>query len=86
MFVCEKCGGTVHIGDFPFCRGSSADHGAWTGAEEPCAEFVIEHMASDPMTFTSRRKWVREMDKRGFEPTKFRDAPPRGLIFDMGKR
>lgn len=24
--ICERCGEELHIGDFPFCRGSANDH------------------------------------------------------------
>ena len=91
-YVCENCGATVRIGDFPFCKGG---HGQWSGAEEPCAEFFDEHISTEGMTFTSKRAWVREMDRRHHVPATFRSDPmtkiargPTGkLIFlDMGKR
>jgi hypothetical protein len=25
-YICDKCGGTVHIGDWPFCKGGPDDH------------------------------------------------------------
>lgn len=25
--ICERCGGELHVGDFPFCKGRPEDHG-----------------------------------------------------------
>jgi len=94
-YVCEKCGVTVGIGDYPYCKGGHK--GGWSGAEEPCEEFVDDNITSEPegMTFTSKRAWVKEMDRKGFVPAKFRSDPcskiargPTGklMFMDMGKR
>jgi hypothetical protein len=94
-YVCEKCGVTVEIGDYPFCKGGHK--GGWYGAEEPCEEFIDENITSEPggMTFTSKRAWVHEMDKKGHVPATFRSDPnrriargPTGklLFVDMGSK
>ena len=94
-YICEKCGAKVGINQFPFCRGNPSDHGPWSGAEEPCEEFFAEHMSTDGEHYTSKRAWVHDMDKRGFEPAKFRSDPvpkiARGstgklMFLDLGKR
>ena len=37
---CEKCGHTYGIGDFPFCKGSPADHGQMRGFDDPFEPMV----------------------------------------------
>lgn len=32
---CDRCGGTFYEGDFPWCRGSVADHGPMRGFDDP---------------------------------------------------
>mgnify|MGYP001608316453 CR=1 FL=1 len=98
-YRCDRCGGLITIGSFPFCKGSPEDHGKWSGAETPCEEFVDEHITPEleGMKFTSRRAWVREMDKRGHVPATFKSisrfetktsrGPTGKLMFiDMGKK
>jgi hypothetical protein len=92
-YVCEKCGVTVGIGDYPFCKGGHK--GGWYGAEKPCEEFVDDNMAEEPMSFTSKRAWVHEMDKRHQVPATFRSDPVRRIargstgklmFMDMGSK
>lgn len=94
-YICERCGAIVGINQFPFCKGDPAGHGEWAGAEQPCEEFFAEHMSTDGEAYTSKRAWVRDMDRKGFEPAKFRSDPitkisrgPTGrlLFMDLGKR
>ena len=86
-YTCDLCGAEVGIGSFPFCKGDKNAHGQWTGAEQPCEEFFAEHLSTDGEHFTSRRAWVRFMDKHGFEPHKPRETyNPGRIMLDLGKR
>jgi hypothetical protein len=93
-YVCDSCGATVRIGDFPFCRGVAANHGDWTGAEQPCEPFFCEHVSEDGETFTSKRAWARYLDKHNQQPAEYRSeraqhivargSTGQSLFFDMG--
>ena len=39
-YTCEKCGGEVKIGDFPFCRGNKEDHGPMHGFDDAFTPYV----------------------------------------------
>jgi len=94
-WVCEKCGGTVGIGQFPLCKGNYSDHGEWTGAEEPMEAIADEMLTDEPgaATFTSRREMMKFLDKENLQPHTNRDPLPktargtggRMLFFDMHK-
>lgn len=44
--TCEKCGGEVQIGDWPFCHGDPAQHvPAHTFGDLPLEPYVDEHIA-----------------------------------------
>ncbi len=37
---CDVCGGTYREGDFPFCRGNPAGHGAMSGFDDAFEPYV----------------------------------------------
>lgn len=86
-YICDECGGTVHVGDFPFCHGDPSQHGPWQTADHPCEEFVDEMIADEPKRFSSTREWVRYMDKNNIVPRENKtDNHIRGgktLFFDL---
>ena len=87
-YVCEKCGTTVRIGQFPICHGDPAEHGPWTGAEEPMEEMADEHLtdqAGEEKHFTTRRELVRFLDKENLQPHKPRDPLPKTARGSTGK-
>ena len=43
---CEKCHGTVRLGDFPFCKGSKGDHGPMSGFDEAFEPYVDTQILS----------------------------------------
>jgi hypothetical protein len=85
-YVCDKCGSTVKIGDFPFCRGSADDHEPWRGAEEPMEAVYDEMLSTDGEHFTSMRAKVRFMDKHAIVPKETPYTGKRRQYFDLKGR
>jgi hypothetical protein len=95
-WLCDRCGSTVGIGQFPICHGSPTDHGPWKGAEEPMAPEDDEMLTDAPgaMRFTTVGEKVRYMDRHSIVPRRPRDgndigriargSSGRALFFDMG--
>lgn len=92
---CEKCGGTVRIGDFPLCKGRPQDHGPWATQEAPMEALSDWNLSDDedhPAEFTTRRELHKFLDENALQPHTNRDPLPktaRGtgnklLFFDMG--
>lgn len=86
-WLCEKCGATVGIGDFPLCRGSQSDHGAWVGAEEPLTPYEDFDLTSEPgsITISSRGDRRRIMREANLEYKRKPKLSGQTLYFDMGK-
>jgi hypothetical protein len=86
-YICDRCGATVKVGDFPFCRGSADDHdGGWRGAEEPMEAHYDEMLSTDGETFTSMRAKVRFMDKHAIVPKETPYTGKRRQYFDLKGR
>lgn len=64
--ICDRCGVTVQIGDFPFCPHEPAHLGA-IGDSIPGGQ-VIETLGHEPMTFYSKKAILAEADRRGLRP------------------
>jgi len=61
--VCEKCGATIHIGDFPFCPHGTSN---LTVADDSIpGGMTVENMGHEPRTFHSKSEWRRTMKERG---------------------
>jgi hypothetical protein len=60
--ACDKCGGTYYEGEFPFCKGSPADHGKMHGFDEAFEPYVdIQLLSKKDPRCTS----VNEFGQRG---------------------
>lgn len=49
--TCPTCGHELQIGDFPFCNGSTVDHGRYGGgvaADDIPGGMLIEHAICNP--------------------------------------
>jgi hypothetical protein len=63
---CEKCGATLHVGDFPFCP-----HGPYRGnaiGDELVGGFVQEHFGDTPEVFYSKKAMLQRADELGLRP------------------
>ncbi len=81
--ICEKCGKTVSIGDFPFCPHARVErfgHAPLEGFDEM--------ISADGETFTNWGEKLRYMDRHAIEEHKFRGGKRPGEVqyFDQGKR
>lgn len=66
--TCERCGGELHVGDFPFCKGNTTDHarGVSTVIGDE-VDFVQTNGLRHPRRFRSRldhQRWLKENDYR----------------------
>lgn len=70
--ICEKCGGELRVGMFPFCKGNPSDHGYGApldvGDEIP-GGISIEHglcnLDGSPRTYYSHSEIRAEAARRG---------------------
>ena len=66
--TCDRCGTTLLVGFYPFCKGRPSDHeprtAAVIGDDIPGGQ-VIENLGHGPMTFYSKAAIRREADRRG---------------------
>lgn len=66
--ICEKCGGELTLGDFPFCSGDPADHGRASFAtkrEDYPGGLVLHNLGKEPVTVYSESQRKRIMRERG---------------------
>lgn len=61
--TCDRCGATLEIGAFPFCKGQPSDHGRGVGAVHGDEmDHVQVNGTREPIRFTSkaeRRAWLK---------------------------
>ena len=66
--TCERCGTTLEVGFYPFCKGRPSDHEpratAVIGDDIPGGQ-VIENLGHEPMVFYSKAAIRGEADRRG---------------------
>ena len=65
--TCDRCGETLRVGDFPFCRNGSG-HGPYRISViddqlEGGARY-FENLGPDPVFIESKSQWRREVDAR----------------------
>ncbi len=66
--ICERCGGVVRVGDWPFCRGNPSAHvPALNFGEEPLEAYVDNHVDKVPREITTRSERRRIMAKNNLE-------------------
>lgn len=69
--TCERCGHPLAIGDFPFCKGSPAQHGPMRQAIETNEAFIggltLENLGPEPVTVYSREEYKLAMARAGVE-------------------
>jgi hypothetical protein len=66
--TCDKCGGQIDIGSFPFCKGNPADHGhghATVRGDE--IDFVQHNGTKEPIRFRSRGEFKRWLKEHNYE-------------------
>jgi hypothetical protein len=82
MSICEKCGHDIQIGQWPYCKGSTADHiGPIHGFEDPLEPYVDEHIAKHPVEIRTRGERRKLMAQQNIEYRK--PKPGKRLFFDM---
>jgi hypothetical protein len=54
METCEKCGTTIEVGMWPFCKGSALDHGKPSLVTEKSYPFITKNFNGQPIEVTSR--------------------------------
>lgn len=55
--TCDTCGGELHVGDYPFCRGDASKHAPmtlWVVDDTYLGGLTVTNLAPDPITFQSR--------------------------------
>ena len=70
--ICEKCGHTLRLGDYPFCKGRPSDHdgyGCGIVRDEIVGGQVIENLGHEPVTVYSQSELRREAEARGLRLT-----------------
>ena len=68
MTVCEVCGGTIRVGDWPFCGGNPALHvPAEHFGEEPLAPYWDEHISPEGAEIRTRGERRRIMARNGLD-------------------
>ena len=66
--VCERCGGPIYIGDWPFCSGDPRAHvPAPNFGEEPLESYIDQHVDVVPRAITTRAERRRIMNKNHLE-------------------
>ena len=72
--ICERCGVTLQIGDYPFCKGCPDDHHGRRGGivtDEIPGGQVIENLGPVPVRVFSHSERLRIASEQGLrEPTK----------------
>lgn len=65
--ICERCGGELHVGDFPFCKGSPENHkrGVATVIGDEIDEWQVNG-ARHPIHFRSRLARARWRKENGY--------------------
>lgn len=78
MSICEKCGESVSIGDWPWCP-----HGVGNNLEHPMAPYIDEMIDRDgPREFRTIGEKVRYMDRNAIIPRDLSEKRPgRKLYF-----
>ena len=81
--TCERCGATLAIGDYPFCRGTASAHMPSKVRVKPdtiVGGFWAENAWREPRYFDSQRQYERALDESGLmlKPPKTKGA--QGLL------
>ena len=65
--ICEKCGHTLQVGDYPFCEkdGGHLPGGNSVVGDDIPGGLVIDHFSSTPMKFYSKSAIAAEAKRRG---------------------
>lgn len=68
--TCDKCGGIVVVGAWPFCNPGGGPHATSgiTYYADKFEPFVSKHLDQRPIPVTSRRHHEALMRERGFAP------------------
>lgn len=90
MDKCEKCGGEIRVGDWPYCGGDPSKHVHMDRfGEDPIEPYFDEMLSTDGEHITTRSQRRKIMDKNAIVP---KDNPYRNVIkgrrlfFDMARR
>lgn len=62
---CEKCGATLHVGDFPFCRGGHSPAQVAVHPDDLIGGFWQENFGDQPEYFTSKKAMLARADALG---------------------
>lgn len=85
--TCDVCGGELHLGDWPFCKGDPAAHAPSRFRVDAFEGYWDENLATDPVWITSAHQRRKIMDANGIDFKEDRDRRvPKGrapLFFDM---
>lgn len=66
LAYCDKCGATVHVGDYPFCpHEPNASQGI---VSDELINFVQEHFGPTPEVFQSQKAMLKRADELGLKP------------------
>jgi hypothetical protein len=64
--ICDKCGATYGIGDYPFCKGGHGPYNVSVIDDElEGGPRRFETMGDDAPFIASKSQWKREVDARG---------------------
>lgn len=63
--TCDKCGGTIEIGGWPFCPDHSPGTASVVGDE---IDITVEHFGPTPERFRSRERMKQRMKSLNLEP------------------
>jgi len=63
MSVCEKCGESVSIGDWPYCP-----HEPGNNLQQPMSPYTDDMIANSPVEFRTISEKVRYMDRNNLVP------------------
>lgn len=99
---CEKCCGTVKLGDFPFCKGRQSDHGPMDGFDDPFEPYVDVQLLDKkdprctsvnelgvrgvPITSRSQRRQIMKEQGLQFGTQKFDEKRGRVIYGDLGRK
>lgn len=64
MSICEKCGESVSIGDWPYCPHESGNN-----LQQPMSPYTDDMIAGSPVEFRTIGEKVRYMDRHNLVPS-----------------